>query len=308
MKKLRLIIPVLLICFLLNGCGFFMPFFFLNFAGRTTPEEEIVTELPTATEVPSNLSADDVFWRSKLAASDRALQYTTEDTTELTFKEGNFSYTAQLHYNTHVTLDPDSRAVNMQTQMYYDNDAPETYWDYYRDEDGKLAHYVCNEQTGDCTREVIDLQGKTPYVIIQDFSVYGYPYEPLDLSMDSHTRLLDDRQVYVLTFHQTALDAFGYTGNPTRDDKLQQRLIPTTWYVDAETYLPVQMSYSLTQIDDLLGDLIDEIYQFGADGTGCAITGYTYTLKNMAFQDVEVAPIPEDVLKKAWDNAGFSAN
>ena len=305
-KKLRLIIPLLLICTLLTGCGFFFPYFFLNFPESDTYEE--VRQLPIGTDVDPKLSADDVYWRSKFAATERALQYSENATIELAFDDEGFEYWVDMHYNTNVTLDPDNSAVNVETLLSFGDEEPEQFWDYYRDENGRLIRYSHEVESDSCTREEIPLNGKAPYVIIPSYTVYGYPYDPENIAIEPQTRILNDREVYMLTYKQAAINVFGATGNADRDQKLSQRSISGTWYVDAQTYLPVRQEYILTQVDDLLGEMVDAMYQISAAELDAAITGYTLSIDYASFEPVELPPVPDAVLRKAWNNAGFSAN
>lgn len=304
MKKLRLMIPLLLVCTMLTGCGFFFPYLFLNFSDSDISED--VRQLPVGTDVDPLLRADDVFWRSKFAASDRALQFSENATVKLAFDDGDYEYWVDMHFDRNVTLDPDHGAVNVETLLTFGDEEPDQFWDYYRDEDGHLFRYYYDVATDYCIREEIPLDGKTPYVIILDYTVYGYPFAPENLSIDPQTRILNDREVYMLTYEQSLLNTFGSTGNSSRDAKLSARSIPVTWYVDAQTYLPVRHEYILTQVDDLLGELVDAMYQISAAELDAAITGFSLTVDYASFEPVELAPIPDEVLRKAWNNSGFS--
>lgn len=302
MKKLRLLLPILMICTMLSGCQLLLPFFFLNLTGSdTTPT---ATELPVVGEADTTLSAEDIYWRAKLAFNRRPTQYSEITTVGLKFEDQEISFPMDMHYDTHVTLNEDACAVNVQTFLAYDNETPEEFWDYYRDEGGALVYYYQEVQTGYCSREVIDLEDATPYVIILDFTVSSLPYDPQALSVEPRTRMLNGREVYVLTFQQSALYTFGYTGNSLRDTQLSQRMIPMTWYVDAQSYMPVQLDYTIYQMDDLIGDMVNGIYDVVGDGL--SITGYSYSLQNIGFDPVDTGPVPEDVLKNAWNNGGYS--
>lgn len=308
MKKLRLLIPVLLIAFLLNGCGFFLPYFFMNFSASAGQElQEETEELLIGSDVDSLLNADSVYWRSKLAIKDRVMQYRIRTTTQLSYSMDSFDFAVPMHWQSDVALDPDTSSVNVSLQVQFDRDEPERYHMFYRDEDGRLIRYSHIETTGKCFREEIDLDGKAPYAIIADYTIYGYPYSPVNLVLDPQTRILDGREVFMLTYEQTALDAFGYTGNTAYDEQLAKRMIPTTWYVDTQTYLPVQQTFTLTQVDDLLGQIIAESYLVSLD-EDTAIAGFSYTLDNLVYERVELPPVPSEVMKKAWDDSEFSAN
>lgn len=302
MKKLRLIIPVLIVCLLLGGCGFFLPAFFLNFS---EPKTE-VAPLPYGSAVDPKLSAEDIYYRARFAAGDQALQYTAQATIGLGFHDGDSVYPSDFHYDMQVVLSPEDCAVNVQTSMAFDDETPDVYHEYFRKENGELVCYDHDMTTGACYREPIDLDGLTPYAVIVDYTIKGYPIAPKKLSLEPQTRILNDREVYLLTFTESALYAFGSTGNNSTDRKLDQRNIVSTWYVDAETYLPVQQEFYLSHVDDLLGQVIDSIYYLEASEADASIDTYAYVLKDLVYEPVEVPEIPEDVFRKAWENAGYS--
>lgn len=310
MKALRIFIPVVLVMTLLTGCSYFVPFFSMYFSD--SQEQAEVQELPIGNEIPSHLSAEDIYWRSKFAFMDRAYAYATHITMDLNYHEDDLELPTDMSIDVYVELDPNASAVNVTTDIAYEVfgiQESASYQEYYRDEDGRLIYYYYEEQEDLCTREEIALDESTaPYAIILDFTLYGYPYPlPGDITMDTHTRMLDDREVYVLTFTQSALDAIGYTGNAAVDEQLSRRTIPIVWYVDAETYMTVRREFSVTQIDDLIGSAIGGFY--GLDPSlaqDLTITGFSYTLQDMVFDPVQIQDIPAEVLEKAWQESGFS--
>ena len=305
MKKLYWILPVVAMCLLLNGCGFFFPFFYLNFSA---PTQETVSEtLPVGSDVDPKLSAEDIYWRSKLAISTRATQYQEKAEISL-ISTDETAFQSNLFYDIIVSLDPGQSAVNVQTQFHFDHEKPQEYWDYYRDEDGKLIYYYHETETGDCSREEIPLEDSTTYAIILDFSVYGQPYGLTDLQVEPQTRMLNDREVYVLPFRQSALEALGYTGNTLVDEQLSKREISGYWYVDAETFYPVRTEYSVVKMDDVLGESISSSFSLDLNQMDVAITSFHVTRDYLSFDPVELPEIPEEVWKKAWEGAGFSAN
>jgi len=301
MKKLRLIIPVLLICFLLNGCGFLFPFFFLNFLDPA--EQSSVQELPVGSDVAETLSAEDIYYRSKFAAKERATKFNENAAIQLSFSEDGWDSLYDVHYDTSVTLDSDSCAVNELLSLSFYEEEPDIYQTYYRNEDGRLICYSYDE----ATREEIPLEGLSPYAIIVDYTVYGYPAAPYNLSVAPQTRILNDREVYVLAYEQSALYTFGSVGNTVKDEKLNKIMIPATWYVDAQTYLPVQRVFTITRMDDLLCEVISSIYQISEAELDAIISGLSVTTEFLSFDPVEVPPVPDEVLKKAWDDSGFAA-
>ena len=308
MKKLHLLLPVLCICLLLSGCQLFLPFLYWNLiSGEQTAVQE---PLPIGSDVDPNLDAEDIYYRAKFAASGKVFQYRQQLLFEYTAEEDDLQYSYQLQENRQITLSDTTCAVNLITEIFPPEYPDETsvYHEYYRDEDGVLVYYYAEPSLDICSREVITLENYTPYAIILDFTVYGYPYTSAGLTLEPQTRILNEREVYVLTYPQSSLYAFGYSGSESTDRKLEKLTIPTTWYVDAETFLPVKQEYTLTQIDDLLWQAIDARYVVGELDAGESFTGFSFSCEYESFEPVEVPPIPEDILQKAWQNAGASAN
>ena len=104
------------------------------------------------------------------------------------------------------------------------------------------------------------------------------------------------------------MNILGYTNNALWNEQLSKRYLPATWYVDKETHLPIRQEFLITQVDDVLGQLISSIYAVDSYEMDVAITGFTLCIDYTSFAPVELPAIPDDVLREAWDNAGFSAS
>lgn len=305
MKLLRAILLIVLCTVMLAGCTFY---FQVPMEAVDVPPE--TTELPIVSDVLPHIKAENVYWGAKFAPGDRANQYTLNTLVQMQYSDGEIELPATLSYNTDIMLDADACAVNIMTDVAYrilGEGEVLHYRQYYRDEDGRLICYFLDEQTGECTREVIDLDGYTPYSIILEYTIWGYPYYiPDDLTLEPQTRLLNGREVYVLTYSESALNVLGYTGNERTDKLLEKRWIPAVWYVDVETEQPVRIEYALSAVDDLLGQIIAQAY--GVESTAderYIIGGFSFVIGDMCFEAVEVPQIPEDILQNAWQNAGF---
>lgn len=64
----------------------------------------------------------------------------------------------------------------------------------------------------------------------------------------------------------------------------------------------------MTQVDDLIGNVLQSIC--GIESTPeetYAISSFSYTIDNIAFDPVALPDIPQDIRQKAWENAGFNA-
>lgn len=299
MKNPHFLILLLIVCLLLNGCSFYFTF-------NLPPQEVQAEPLPIGSNVDANLTAKDIYNRVVFEVGERAFQYTTEATIGMGFMDGDTVYPSNFHYDTQVLLSPEDCAVNVFTSLYFDGEDPECYWDYYREENGMLICYSHNNITEESYREQIELDGMAPYAIITDYSTKGYPLAPKELLLDPQTRILNDREVFLLTVTESALYAFGSTGNTGADQQLDQRDIVNTWYVDTETFLPVQQEYYLSQVDDLLGQIIDSVYALSISEVNATIDTYAFTLKDLTYTPVQVPDIPVEVQKEAWNNAGFS--
>ena len=305
MKKLRLLFLVTAIAVLLSGCRLF-PFYLLDYL---TSEETIVEQtLPVGSDVASHLDAEDIYYRAKFASSNEIYQYTQHLTFhfEADYKGGKYPY--QVLETRDITLSDEDCAVNI-IGSFYDVDYPEdvaTYQEYYRDESGALVYYYADPDNDLYVRQLVPLDGYTPFAVILTYHVNSIPYSSEGLTLEPQTRILDGREVYVLSAPQNALYVFGSTGNEAIDTQLSKRTIPTTWYIDTETNLPVQETFTLTQIDDLLWQVIDLYFSVGVLDNGVSFTGFTYVCNFESFEPVEIDPIPADVMQKALENSGIS--
>lgn len=309
MKKLRLIILLLVLSMLLSGCQFFLPFFYLNVSTQeeTTQQTQPQT-LPIGEDVTPQLQAEDIYYRAKFAAGDRAYQYAESITFDLNCQEEDLQYPMQISYDRQVVLSPEDCAVNVTTEIAFDifQDEPQVFQEYYRDEGGRLIYYAADSLTNTYSREEIPLEEYSPYAVIYDFTLTGYPAYPDEITLEPQTKIMDGRQVYVLTYPQPALHVFGTSGNAAYDEKLFFRTIPTTWYVDAESYLPVKQEFILTQVDDLLWQVICSRYGLAAPDVTLSFEQLSWNCVYTSYEPVAVPEIPEETLRKAWENAGGS--
>jgi len=309
MRKLRLFILVLILSMLLSGCQFFLPFFYLNVSRQEEPPEQTQPQtLPIGEDIPPHLDAEDIYYRAKFAVDDRAYQYAESTTFDLLCQDEDLQYPMQLSYERQVVLSPEDCAVNVTTEITVDSfqDEPHIYQEYYRDEEGRLIYYAADSFTNEYIREEIPLEEYTPYAVIYDFTLTGCPYYPDEITLEPQTKILDGREVYVLTYPQPALYAFGSTGNAVTDEALFFRTIPTTWYVDTETYLPVKQEFVLIQVDDLLWQVINGRYGLTDPEIIVTLEKLSWSYVYNSYDPVDVPEIPEETLRKAWENAGGS--
>lgn len=304
MKYVRVLIPVLLIVCLLTGCMWFLPFL--------STAEPSPTELPIGSELDPKLSQEDIYWRSKLAFMDRAYAYSLTLSAEMEYSDSEISFPVSFTTQSQILMDPETSAVNIGSTVSHNVDfmpGEYQYQEYYRNEDGRLIYYYYEDDTDYCFREEILLDDQTPYVIILDYTIYGYPIpQPSSISLEPNTRLLEEREVYVLTCQMPVGYVLGYTGNAVTDAQLEQRMVPMTWYVDAQTYQPIRQEVSLSQVDDLIGALLQGFFDItSAPQETYTIESFSWTLGDFQFQPVELPSIPREVLEKAWEDAGFRA-
>ena len=305
MKKIRVLVLLTAMAVILSGCQFFLPF---SLRYSVAEQETAEAPLPIGSDVAAHLDAEDIYYRAKFASSNEIYQYTQELTFHFEEDYNGIHYPYQVLENRNITLSDEDCAVNI-IGSFYQPDYPEdvtAYQEYYRDENSSLIYYYADPGNDLYIRELVPLEGYTPYSIIVAYHVNSVPYTLDELTLEPQTRILDGREVYVLNAPQNALYVFGSTGNEDMDTKLAKRTIPSTWYIDAETYLPVQEKFTLSQIDDLLWQVIDQHYVVGDLDDGVSFTGFTYVCKFESFEPVEIDPIPADVLQKALANSGIA--
>lgn len=305
-------LPVLLALLLLLGCT--------KEPSSAIPEfsqapQEAATEPSTEAPKKRPLSAEDIYWRSRFAAGTRASAYSSDIQLDLRVGSAGVYVRTNMSLNNRIIMSEKPCAVNVESELYYtmlNVEVEQTIRQYFREENGRLIQYYDLVEMDMRGREDMMLEDVTPYIIILEYTATGYPaYLPEDLVVAEETQILDEREVYALSYTMTPVEILGVASEEATDPALLQMRIPVQWYVDAETMLPVEISYQLDEIEALLTPLIlaytDIDFYLGTDSeTEIEINTFTYRCCDMVFEKQEVPPIPEDILTDAKKSAGYT--
>jgi len=313
MRRLKTLISIFLILLLCAGCTKELA---IIETVPTVPPTEITTEVPAEAPAKRKIAAEDIYWRSKLAVGDRAWEYSIDVNMNMRIGAAGIYMRTDMSSTSHIVMATDPCAVNITTDLYYtlmDMEVEQTLREYYRDEDGKLIYYYNLEQLDLSGREEIILEDFVPYAIIMDYTIWGYPYSlPQDLQVEEETQMLDGREVYMLTYTQNALDVFSMLSPQELDSRLAQIGIPTVWYVDTETFLPVEIVFSVEEVDALITEaLIDyvgtSLQTNPEEEIDIEFNSFSCRYYAMGFEPVELEQVPEDVITGAKEAAGYAA-
>lgn len=167
-------------------------------------------------------------------------------------------------------------------------------------EDGKLVSYVYSDTTGSWERQEMELDQ------IPANLDYSFLTEKLaELVMDEEKQELDGREVYVVRITltgeemQDALNSASglpetFSNMGITDLDMSTLRIPTVFYVDAKTYLPVQIEMELTGMDEMMNSLLSSALG-SVDGLAeVSITNCRAVYKNISFDPVEVPEVPAE--------------
>ena len=116
----------------------------------------------------------------------------------------------------------------------------------------------------------------------------------------------------MLRYEQSALWLFGFTNDAAIDADLGAIRIPTYWYIDKETFMPVKQEYSMTDLNPLTTAAMVHFLdiQLPEDMTGLEleIVEYSYSLKDMLFDEIVIPEIPQEILERAVTTSNETAS
>lgn len=177
----------------------------------------------------------------------------------------------------------------------------ETYQEYSLEEEGILVKYVHTDSTD--SWEKMELETLTA-------QNSGYQYlkevEPAALTLAESTQSLGGREVYVLSCTITgeqmhkAMDSFGGMKDMLAlqgigDVDFTALTIPTTYYIDAATYLPVQLEMEFQGMGEMMSSLAGSMLGVEAGDTEMEIEIPTCRVvySGVGYDPVEIPAVPE---------------
>lgn len=208
----------------------------------------------------------------------------------------------------------DPYAAYTQTEVTVDvlgSETTETSQTYTLEENGSLVSYTHSDSGDTWLRQDMGMS-------LADMSAQSANYNwltskaPADLTLDKDTQKLDGHQVYVLsctltgTEMQEALQSMGslqdtLSGLGVGEMDLTALSVPTTFYVDTKTFLPVRMELQIEGMGDVLSGMMNEM--FGPTGLQIEFDVGTVqaVYSSIGYDQVEVPGVPAEGLANAID-------
>lgn len=189
-----------------------------------------------------------------------------------------------------ISMAEELSTVSSQTYVLEEDSAPVSYT--HTDEDNSW-----NKQTLENLPE--------PSSTTDTFAEWTAHKAPEDLTLAEETETLNGQEVYVLTATlsgkemQTALNSIGSADEILSDsdldeDTLSSSDVPVTYYLDTETFLPVQMKLDLQNVSALVNSLISELTDDKDTNPDIQITRFNVTINNIAFDPVTIPQVPKE--------------
>lgn len=293
----------------------------------TAPSTEPPTEPPTEAPTERELTAFEIFFKCKAAAPNAATSYTTSEHVIIRTGSNGITLCLDTTMDKSVFLSEDPFAIHICTDMITTMPGMEitqTVREYYLQEDEVPVYYADFEQLGYSVRTVLpdrlypeidseeipedELPTTTQWLFATN-SEQGYPPENYAeyIELEPETQMIDGREAYVLRYEQSALWLFGFTHDAAVDADLASIRIPTYWYIDKETFMPIKREFTMTDLNPLTTAAMVKLLniQLPEDVTGLEleITEYTYVLKDMTFEPVDIPEVPQEVIDHAVSNS-----
>lgn len=176
-------------------------------------------------------------------------------------------------------------------------------------EDGKLVTYTYTDSIGQWAKEDTGMDA----VSMKEQQMVSYEFllnkAESDFVLDSEIYNMNGREAYKLSFTltgeelQNTINGMGgmeelMAESGMEDLDMSSLAVPTTYYVDVETYLIVGMEMSIEGMDEMLSDMMEEL--MAAEGEEYSMSfklgKCSMVYSNISYDPVEIPELPEDVL------------
>lgn len=183
----------------------------------------------------------------------------------------------------------------------------ETMQTYSLEEDGALVNYVHTDSTDKWEKQELGRSMGDISSQIIDFSWLAEKATSEELTLEEETQILGDQEVYVMTYtlegdevDKTLAGMSGMTdvlGQAGMGEVEYSTLsVPTTYYIDKETFLPVKMDMTIEGMDEMMDAVVAGI--LGENELGIELdmnVGAIHAVyDNMSYDPVEVPDVPEE--------------
>lgn len=182
-------------------------------------------------------------------------------------------------------------------------------------EDGHMMSYTYTESTD--TWAVSDLGELDPDELEAQLADASWlqKKDPASVTLEETTQTLNGREAYVLHCTVTGeeleetmgimQDSLAETGMDSLD--LTGLNVPTTIWVDADTFLVLQMDLDMMSMTDLLNEMLAAELGDVGDSVSCSFTTLSFVLSDLGYDAVTVPALPEEAKTSAvsadddWD-------
>ena len=292
----RLLIFVLLLGLLLTACG--------------TPEP---TEPPT--EPP--MTAERLVQEVMTATDEKPMTSGTVDM-EMAVTIAAEGVTMEMGMNmtcvTMTSLEPYAGYAEMTMTMdMLGEQTTQTTRQYQMEQDGSIVSYMNVDGTNTWDKIVLDMDMDQ---LVQESQNYNYLTQTVDaLQLDESTQLLDGQEVYVLRIDlqgaqmQEALQSMGMLQELLADTGMEfdfsALTVPTVYYIDAGTYLPVRMEMDIQGMGEMMSGMLGSMIGEETAGMQVDIPSFKASYSKMTYDPVEIPTVPAEGKLKA-DQASFN--
>ena len=184
---------------------------------------------------------------------------------------------------------------------------------YMTEQDGAIVSYVHGEEENTWNKVELDLDTDK---LMQESQNYNYlTQEAGTLQLAETTQMYNEREVYVLRIDlqgqqiQEALASLDSLWELLEDTGVDfdfsALTMPTVYYVDAETYLPVGMEIDIQGMGEMMTGMLGSMIGSLPEGMEIDIPTFKMTYTEMGYGPVEIPVVPDEGRMKA-EQASFN--
>lgn len=273
------------------------------------------TETSDATGAPAVLDAASLYEKMQEATGGKmATSFTSTTEVGLAVDAGVISMDSGISASTNVKLSADPFALYSETElkasiMAFDLSQKFEVYSQTGDEGVTSYYHLDSADTWLHMRSNADVSK-----LLSQYAVTGLNWTPNNLTLAEQTQILNDREVYVLSCDFSAQDVLDAVRTPMGEFyldgvDLSMLKLATVYYVDAATFLPVQIETEFDGIGEALGDKVSEyISQMLSDAgirVDAEINAYREVLSGLTYDAVMVPTVPEEGAANSQDIADF---
>ena len=287
-------------------------------------EDAASSEIPESSEeVMEEMTAQKLVEEMAAAAEGRQMTRTSVTMEmEMSMESEGVAMTMAMSSTADTMVSMEPYAAYTDTTMTIDMDGQqitETSQVYMLEEEGKLVNYTHADSLD--MWQKLDTGMSLDEIMVQ-YTGYDWMKEKPEneLALAEGTQMVGDREVYVMNCTLTGQEMQqALNGMSNLEDMLAQSglealdytalTVPTVYYIDAETYLPVQMDMTIEGMSEMMNSLMSGMLDQTEDGTdidmSIDISDVKVIYTDISYDPVEVPAVPEEGVMIA-EQAGFN--